>query len=89
MHPVVKHHFLHVADQSLIMAVGAKANRYNVLIAFFVTLGSFTYGFNSSVTAGVIGLPSFFEYIGIDITTSSGNSTLGGASCSTSLSTPY
>ncbi|POR32522.1 Sugar transporter [Tolypocladium paradoxum] len=59
------------------MAV-VKASRYNVLIAFFVTLGSFTYGYNSSVTAGVIGLPSFFDYLDIDVTTSTGNSILGG-----------
>ncbi|KAL2817751.1 hypothetical protein BDW59DRAFT_165798 [Aspergillus cavernicola] len=59
------------------MAVGAKANRYNVLIALFVTLGSFTYGYNSSVTAGVIGLPSFFEYLDIDTSTAQGNSIVG------------
>ncbi|OAP57937.1 hypothetical protein AYL99_08675 [Fonsecaea erecta] len=59
------------------MAIGTKANRYNFLIAFFVTLGSFTYGYNSSVTAGVIGLPTFFKYFDIDVTTSSGSSTLG------------
>lgn len=60
------------------MAPQAKANRFNFLIASFATLGSFTYGYNSSVTAGVIGLPAFFAYFGIDITTSTGNSILGG-----------
>ncbi|KAL4862345.1 hypothetical protein BDV12DRAFT_190475 [Aspergillus spectabilis] len=59
------------------MAVGGKANRYNFLIAFFVTLGSFTYGYNSSVTAGVIGLPSFFAYLGITPSTTQGDSIIG------------
>ena len=60
------------------MAIKVKANRYNFLIASFVTLGSFTYGYNSSVTAGVVGLPTFFKYFGIDTTTSTGNSIFGG-----------
>lgn len=55
-----------------------KANKYNVLIAFFVALGSFTYGYNSSVTAGVVGLPSFFAYMKIDTSTSQGNALFGG-----------
>ncbi|KAL2824696.1 general substrate transporter [Aspergillus pseudoustus] len=59
------------------MAVGGKANRYNFLIAFFVTLGSFTYGYNSSVTAGVIGLPSFFAYLDITSSTTQGDSIIG------------
>lgn len=57
--------------------ITAKANRYNFLIAFFVALGSFTYGYNSSVTASVIGLPSFFKYFDIDPTTSKGSSQVG------------
>lgn len=56
---------------------GARANRYNFAIAFFVALGSFTYGYNSSVTASVIGLPSFFAYFGIDPTTTHGSSKVG------------
>lgn len=60
------------------MTVLAKANRYNVFIVFFATLGSFTYGYNSSVTAGVIGLPSFFPYFDIDTKTNHGSSILGG-----------
>lgn len=59
------------------MAVGARANRYNFVIALFVTLGSFTYGFNSAAMAGVLGLPSFYVYFAIDTTTSYGNSILG------------
>ncbi|CAK7207156.1 hypothetical protein SEUCBS139899_009964 [Sporothrix eucalyptigena] len=54
-----------------------KANKYNILIAFFVALGSFTYGYNSSVTAGVVGLPSFFAYMKIDTSTSQGNALFG------------
>lgn len=59
------------------MAVGAKANRYNFLIACFVALGSFTYGFNSAAFAGVLGLPSFYTYFNIDTTTSNGTAILG------------
>lgn len=33
-------------------------NAYNFLIVFTVALGSFTYGYNSSIVAGVFGLPS-------------------------------
>ena len=55
----------------------ARANRYNFLVAFFVALGSFTYGYNSSVTASVIGLPSFFTYLKIDPETSHGTSLYG------------
>lgn len=59
------------------MAISTKANRYNFLITFFVALGSFTYGYNSSVTASVIGLPSFFSYFNIDIKTDNGSAVAG------------
>ena len=59
------------------MAVHARATRYNFALAFFVALGSFTYGYNSSVTTSVIGLPTFFAYFGIDVSTTQGSSLAG------------
>ena len=41
-----------------------KANRYNHLIALFVCLGSYSYGFNSGIIGGVIGQPSWYSYFG-------------------------
>ncbi|KIW86633.1 uncharacterized protein Z519_12758 [Cladophialophora bantiana CBS 173.52] len=40
----------------------AKATRYNFAAAFYVALGSFTYGFNSDIIRSVIGMPSFYSY---------------------------
>ncbi|KAL6252904.1 hypothetical protein RBB50_000623 [Rhinocladiella similis] len=57
--------------------VRAKANRYNFAIAFFVALGSFTYGFNSAIIGSVIGLPSFYAYFDFVATSSYGGSILG------------
>lgn len=59
------------------MANDAKANYYNVAIALFVTLGSFTYGYNSASMAGILGLPSFYTYFAIDATSTYGTSILG------------
>ncbi|OAP59202.1 hypothetical protein AYL99_06500 [Fonsecaea erecta] len=56
---------------------GAKANRYNYAVAFFVALGSFTYGFNSSVIGAVLGQPSFYNYFGFEATSSLGGSITG------------
>lgn len=39
-----------------------KANRYNHVIALFVCLGSYSYGFNSGIIGGVIGQPSWYSY---------------------------
>lgn len=38
------------------------SNRYNNVVVLFVALGSFTYGFNSSIVASFTGLPSFNDY---------------------------
>ncbi|OCT51766.1 sugar transporter [Cladophialophora carrionii] len=57
--------------------IRAKANTYNFAVTFFVALGSFTYGYNSSVMASVLGLPSFFSYFNIDVDTNSGSSITG------------
>lgn len=59
------------------MAVGAKANRYNFLIAYLVTLGSFTYGYDAALIGSVLGLPSFFSYFNIDENSSGGASITG------------
>ncbi|KAH7118336.1 general substrate transporter [Dactylonectria macrodidyma] len=40
-------------------------NRYNLAIVLFTALGSYTYGFNSSIIASVTGLPSFLDYYGL------------------------
>ena len=55
----------------------AKANRYNFAIAFFVALGSFTYGYNSAIIGTVIGQPSFYDYFGFQATTPYGSSIIG------------
>ncbi|KAH6648122.1 hypothetical protein BKA67DRAFT_683474 [Truncatella angustata] len=42
-----------------------RINRYNFAVVLFVALGSYTYGFNSSIFASVTGLPSFYTYFGL------------------------
>ena len=56
---------------------GAKANKYNFAVAFFVALGSFAYGFNSSIIGAVIGQPSFYSYFNFTPTSSYGGSIIG------------
>ncbi|KAK5224289.1 hypothetical protein LTR47_009900 [Exophiala xenobiotica] len=57
--------------------IRARANHYNFAVAFFVALGSLTYGFNSAIIGSVIGLPSFYAYFGFQATTSYGGSIIG------------
>lgn len=57
----------------------ARANRYNFAVAFFVALGSFSYGFNSSIIGSVIGQPSFYVYFDFVATSSYGGAILGAA----------
>jgi hypothetical protein len=45
-----------------------QASRYNIMVVFFVTLGSFTYGFNSSIMGTVFGLNAFYAYFNLDTT---------------------
>jgi hypothetical protein len=61
--------------------MGPTSNRYNFLVIFFVTLGSFTYGFNSAIIGSAFGLESFFEYFDIVLTGPrghKGNQVIGG-----------
>ncbi|OQV02334.1 hypothetical protein CLAIMM_07550 [Cladophialophora immunda] len=55
----------------------AKATRYNFAVAFYVALGSFTYGFNSAIIGSVIGMPSFYSYFDFVATSSYGGSIIG------------
>lgn len=48
--------------------VTVKANTYNLAVVLFASLGSFTYGYSSSIIASVFGLPSFFEYFNLSLT---------------------
>lgn len=58
--------------------MAAGGNAYNFLIIFTVALGSFTYGFNSSIIGAVFGLPSFFEYFNLTLAGSDSASVIGG-----------
>lgn len=44
-----------------------RVNPYNLIIVFFVGLGSFTNGFNNSIMATVMGLGSFYDYFNLDL----------------------
>ena len=59
----------------------AKANTYNFTVVFFSALGSFTYGYNSSIIGSVFGLPAFWDYFDISLTgpnAQEGNDIIGG-----------
>jgi hypothetical protein len=59
----------------------AKANTYNFYVVFFSALGSFTYGYNSSIIGSVFGLPAFWTYFDLSLTGSKakeGNDIIGG-----------
>lgn len=59
----------------------AKANTYNFYVVFFSALGSFTYGYNSSIIGSVFGLPAFWDYFDISLTgpnAKEGNDIIGG-----------
>ena len=49
-------------------AHAAKGNTYNFMVVFFAALGSFTYGYSSSIIGAVFGLPAFFEFMDISLT---------------------
>ncbi|KAH6678774.1 general substrate transporter [Plectosphaerella plurivora] len=46
----------------------ATHNRYNILVIFFVALGSFTYGLNSAIVGSILGLDSFLNYFNFILT---------------------
>ncbi len=59
----------------------AKANTYNFYVVFFSALGSFTYGYNSSIIGSVFGLPAFWDYFHLSLTgpnAKEGNNIIGG-----------
>jgi hypothetical protein len=59
----------------------AKANTYNFIVVFFAALGSFTYGYNSSIIGSVFGLPAFWAYFNLSLTgpnAKEGNDIIGG-----------
>ncbi|KAH8595049.1 general substrate transporter [Bisporella sp. PMI_857] len=49
------------------MGGATSSSAYNFLVVFTVALGSFTYGFNSSIIGSVFGLPGFFEYFDLTL----------------------
>lgn len=58
-----------------------KVTSFNFILVFFVSLGSFLYGFNSSIMGTVFGLPYFYSYFNLDTTgprASFTNNILGG-----------
>ncbi len=62
-------------------AHGAKANGFNFMVVFFAALGSFTYGFSSSIIGAIFGLPGFYKYFDISLTgphADKGNAIIGG-----------
>lgn len=72
-----KHGAVDVVDASH----AAKANTYNFSVVFFAALGSFTYGYNSSIIGSVFGLPAFWEYFDLSLTgpnAKEGNDIIGG-----------
>ena len=52
---------------------GAQGNSYNFIVVFFAALGSFTYGYSSSIIGSVFGLPQFFNYFDISLTGENAN----------------
>ncbi|OBT97454.1 hypothetical protein VE01_04367 [Pseudogymnoascus verrucosus] len=59
-----------------------KANAYNYTVVLFASLGSFTYGYSSSIIASIFGLPSFFDYFNLSLSgpnAKEGNDIIGAA----------
>jgi hypothetical protein len=51
---------------------------YNYGVILTVALGSFTYGFTSSIIGAVFGLPSFFEYFDLTLSGKKSADIIGG-----------
>jgi len=78
--PVLKM-FKRKRDPEAQVAHGAKGNSYNFMVVFFAALGSFTYGFSSSIIGTVFGLQPFFDYFNLSLTgpnAKHGNDIIGG-----------
>lgn len=52
-------------------------NKYNFFVALFVAFGSLCYGYASSISAALIGQPSWYAYMGLTIGTPETNRILG------------
>lgn len=52
-------------------------NKYNFFVALFVASGSLAYGYASSISAALIGQPSWYAYMGLVEGTSHCNVILG------------
>ncbi|KAK3646212.1 hypothetical protein LTR56_007171 [Elasticomyces elasticus] len=52
-------------------------NIYNFFVALFVAVGSLCYGYASSISAALIGQPSWYDYMGLTIGTPHTNAILG------------
>lgn len=73
--------FKHGTEDVVDASHSAKANTYNFYVVFFSALGSFTYGYNSSIIGSVFGLPAFWDYFDISLTgpnAKKGNDIIGG-----------
>ena len=55
-----------------------QGNFYNYAIILTVALGSFTYGFTSSIIGAVFGLPSFFTYFDLSLSGKRSSDIIGG-----------
>jgi MFS family permease len=52
-------------------------NKYNFFVALFVAVGSLCYGYASSISAALIGQPSWYDYMGLEAGTSYSQAILG------------
>ena len=67
--------FKRKGDAEAQTAHGAKGNSYNFIVVFFSALGSFTYGFSSSIIGAIFGLPAFWSYFDLSLTGPKANET--------------
>ncbi|KPI40239.1 Quinate permease [Cyphellophora attinorum] len=52
-------------------------NKYNFFVALFVAVGSLCYGYASSISAALIGQPSWYDYMGLEAGSSYSQAILG------------
>lgn len=58
--------------------IGSEVSNFNFLVILTAALGSFTFGFTVNITGGVLGMPSFYDYFRLNITSTTG--VIGGKS---------